>query len=1097
MRAALATNATASARDNRPSRRRLVLTLATVTLALATAGVLFACSQSPTSVPVRTFERAQRMDVVCLRVYDPPGANQPLNNFVARNAPVGRPEADCAPVPAGIEGESFDRQLFAVVTQSQRGEIAVVDLTAGKLVDQKRAVPGINFLPVGANPTGVAASPDGKMIFVASAETNKPAIYGIPTRRLLGDSPGFTSGAEPANLGSWPVCSLPQNPGAIAVVPRRSGGAGGDAGAGDAGAAGKAATYDIVVVLPGDRLGSAKVLTLDPQPFRRGTLPLWPDGTLDDRADVSGADLETSSVDLVPGAKVLRPGELQPCALVAMESAVELVGAQAVPETFVPGPRWDDGVKYVDGGVDTTCLLPRPEQTCGAAPCCGPVPIHTDDGGTFDPTVPTDGGAEAGSDAAPPAPETCTPAGADAGAKRLDIGPIDPPRLVSFARSEQYAFIADEGAPLVHVLDLSDPLAPRELPPFVATSLAQPNRLVRVKDIAVSPPTRDYKRFLYAIDEADGSLMVFDVTDPLTASRTPMLRPHPELDPFQAIDRINVGGPVVAVSFARHDVPLAQINGVPIPSAASGLLCNPNPNLDPANNGNPLSDLGYYYRANSSDPGQAIGPRRLRGIFGFATLSTGSVAIIDVDDWDSPCRRPNLLDHAISDITPPQPDLHDTDPYHAPTASELSTTNEAFFPISVPHAQRSSLVITNDDVSGNNLPRLFSAPVVSANGVILSQSGEGSEGTPVLTGPTISFAVPQVHQSQDWGFVYEGALPKLEGVSALLDTTDNYASITFTADQAHFCGKGVEDWARGRDRVHAANAELARPRPQLPAGTTLPAILDRQTTDYVQLNEDLLGVDDDYWKLNQSCWEGTLQNASGPARHDFCDGVFGQFASDQKPARDFPIIEAYDDKLRVGRFYTPADAPPSRGREVVYADPTNAADLKLMQCCFHRQAKFNVRAAKQWVAIGHVPGTASNGVGFLSHLQPDSAGRCVSTCDPKDALLNGRLLTTPANVPAYTVDIDSVLALRNPFFQVIIGAAPNGAEPVRDTLYSLPIRGGFAPLVVDTGGGSISVNPQSMRFIDSLGQMAVVDGASQGLVLIDLQTVSVARAPYF
>ena len=31
----------------------------------------------------------------------------------------------------------------------------------------------------------------------------------------------------------------------------------------------------------------------------------------------------------------------------------------------------------------------------------------------------------------------------------------------------------------------------------------------------------------------------------------------------------------------------------------------------------------------------------------------------------------------------------------------------------------------------------------------------------------------------------------------------------------------------------------------------------------------------------------------------------------------------------------------------------------------------------------------------------------------------------------------------------------------------------------------------------SLGQMAVVDGASQGLVLIDLQAVTVARAPYF
>ena len=41
------------------------------------------------------------------------------------------------------------------------------------------------------------------------------------------------------------------------------------------------------------------------------------------------------------------------------------------------------------------------------------------------------------------------------------------------------------------------------------------------------------------------------------------------------------------------------------------------------------------------------------------------------------------------------------------------------------------------------------------------------------------------------------------------------------------------------------------------------------------------------------------------------------------------------------------------------------------------------------------------------------------------------------------------------------------------------------------------MNPQSMRFIEPLGQIAVVDGASQGLVLIDLRAVTIARAPYF
>ena len=42
-----------------------------------------------------------------------------------------------------------------------------------------------------------------------------------------------------------------------------------------------------------------------------------------------------------------------------------------------------------------------------------------------------------------------------------------------------------------------------------------------------------------------------------------------------------------------------------------------------------------------------------------------------------------------------------------------------------------------------------------------------------------------------------------------------------------------------------------------------------------------------------------------------------------------------------------------------------------------------------------------------------------------------------------------------------------------------------------------NVSPDAMYFIDSLGQLAIIDGASQGLVLIDLDTLSLAHAPYF
>jgi hypothetical protein len=36
-----------------------------------------------------------------------------------------------------------------------------------------------------------------------------------------------------------------------------------------------------------------------------------------------------------------------------------------------------------------------------------------------------------------------------------------------------------------------------------------------------------------------------------------------------------------------------------------------------------------------------------------------------------------------------------------------------------------------------------------------------------------------------------------------------------------------------------------------------------------------------------------------------------------------------------------------------------------------------------------------------------------------------------------------------------------------------------------------------MKFIETLGQLAVVDASSQGLVLVDLSTVGIAHDPYF
>lgn len=1059
--------------------KKLFWGLAAVTgVSIASAFALGACSQTPTSVPQRTFDRAQKVDVVCMQVLeqDPNDAT----SLLTLRPPRPLPQENCTPVPTNVDGSLFLNQLYAVVTQTSRGEVAVVNLSAGVIEDTQKAIPSINFIPVGAIPTDVATTPDGQMVFVASAEVNKPAIYGIPSTRLLGDNPAFATEAA-GTVASWPVCLLPQNPGALSIVPRPN----------PTGVKGPA-DYEIVAVLPGSRLDTAKVVTIDPKPFLRGA------NAGEAIADAGLGDLDAGTTG--DAGDVIAPGSLAPCPIT---SAIELVGASSVPPSFVPGPNWPNGVPYVDGGIDLTCQRPLPAASCGQkVPCCdtsAPTVEVSYDGGVVDAAG---GDAGDGGDAG-----TCEPLGTTPPSDvALNVGTLDPPRLVAAARNGQVLYVSDDTVPFIHVVDLSSPGALQEISPLLATSLLNPTRQVSVADITVSPTTHDFKQYLYAVDKIDGSIIVYDITDPLSTQRTPLTRPNPELNPFQPPDRIAFSSPVVAVAFARHDRALSTAGNVNLPNAKSGLLCNPSTNLNEAN---AALDFGFFYRAdqnqNESLTQFALGPTRLRGIFAFATLANGQVIAVDVDDWDAPCRRPTTIGDSKQppwSLAIPEPapaGTTDIDPYHVPTAIPAdAVSEEAFFPVSAPHRLRSSVLLNDDSATGNHLPRFQSAPTVSTKDIPLPTTGPDALKTPRLN-LLFSFDVPDVHIDQAWALTYEGSIPGFDGLSATLTTADSYESLDFSQSQGQFCAKGVEDWTQGAARADAINASLKNPDPEL----------FRRTADYISLTEDLLDSSDPYWGLNDpadSCWDPQYQTAQ--QRFDICNQTFGA-ASDENEQRDYPILEAFDGKLVVGRFFRPAAAPGAvvaPPRQIVGRDPSNAAALKLVRCCFHRQARFHVRTGGLWSAVASGI-SGGSGLGFLNHMTTGEGGRCVPSCDTRESLLNGRLPAIPFDgnpVDVTTTDQnvsflprDSAAGMRNPMFSANIINPASGTLPVRDTVFKFTTAGQFSPLFINIGSTTTSINPQSIRFIESLGQLAVVDAASQGLVLIDLDNVTIAHDPYF
>ena len=689
--------------------------------------------------------------------------------------------------------------------------------------------------------------------------------------------------------------------------------------------------------------------------------------------------------------------------------------------------------------------------------------------------------------------------------------------------------MADDALPLVHVIETTGgKLAEQE--PLVATSLANPTRVVGTTDLAVSPPTHDYKRYLYALDQHDGTIIVFDVTDPKSAVRTPMLRPNPELNPFQAPDRLRFSAPVTTFAFVRHDVPLERTAEGPLVAAKSGLLCNPNrhvedgvaeqgPFHDPTGQNEDLA-LGAYYRANIAQR-LTLGPARLRGIFSFVTLSNGTVITVDVDDWDAACRRPALLNassrRSSLDISQREPDALDIDPYAVPATTLRVTTEETNFPISATNRPRSLYLLKSDTTNGSHLPYVVGQAQLLESGapLVLRAKGyptlvgplvkpNGLVDASVLSEPNVRFSNedPTVHFDQDWTLTYEGIIPGFDGVAATLATEDGYQSLSMSNPSGLFCRRGVEDLRQGQARVAAMEAEN-------PAYLA-PRIRDR-VADYVQLTDEILPDTDPYWTLEPSaCWDialpsdasKNLRTETPAVRRQVCVDKFG-LAANQSTQRDFPVLEAYEDHLVLGRYlYNDTTTRPANGRIVAGRDASSATDMKLAQCCFHNQARFAVRGGSQWVAVG-------TAVGFLHHVTGEpTTHACVRSSVPREVLLNGRAVEFSSvdkdgkEILTGNVDRSSPYALRNPVLSVALRASgPRSpaafTNSVRDLQWKFAVRGKFTPLAINLAAQTTAVVPQSMTYIDSIGRLAIVDGASQGLILVDLDSVSVAGTPFF
>jgi hypothetical protein len=178
-------------------------------LLLLSSAVGVSCAEEAITVPVRSLERSGRVSFVCLGApsAEPPGLSLTTCTRAQSDSPNDYRFDE--------NGKPTLPHLYAMTTQTTRGEVAVVDLTAANnsVLDLDARKPGANFLPVGAQPADIVSTPGGTATFVAVAEVGRQGIYALPSSmiRACPDCPVPT-------LTSWPACALPSTPGAMILV---------------------------------------------------------------------------------------------------------------------------------------------------------------------------------------------------------------------------------------------------------------------------------------------------------------------------------------------------------------------------------------------------------------------------------------------------------------------------------------------------------------------------------------------------------------------------------------------------------------------------------------------------------------------------------------------------------------------------------------------------------------------------------------------------------------------------------------------------------------------------------------------------------------
>ncbi len=545
------------------------------------AAAVAGCAAPLSNPATFSFNRPTSVDFVCLRV--PVGSDGRISNdTLTMGAEVEAfPLADCPTVNAAsnsdvqmVGGGFVGLRLFALVTQADRGEVAVVNMhprfNTGN-VDTQPRVPGFTFIPSGAFASALTVHPSGRTTYVANAGERTVTI--LDNRRLLAGR-AFQLSAGGSNVA---ISDLPSEP--IDVALRSSG---------------TPAQHALYVLL---RDGTLRVYDVtDPAVapalrsevrLRNPTASAMDGGVTDAGADAAPDATPDATPDAAPDAA---PDAEPDAAPDAEPDAEPDAATDAAPDA-------GGDVAAADAVADAL-----PDALADALPDAAADVV--DAASSMDATV--DAAADAGADSAAPL-----------------AGTVLPTRLV--VADDGRVFVSDRGLPIVHVLS---PVGDA----FTLVEGAPLRSGAGTIQLAVSPRLpSDQTHWVYAVTVDDRQLIALDATlvnGAPSANFGSLVRANaiadhpactavpfdpnacPKIDPNLPHDRVPIRAPARTVSFVaianRSEGGLASCD-VSQPLVET-CVASPQPRIDV-----------------------------FRGVHAVVALANGQIQLVDLEDPDRNC----------------------------------------------------------------------------------------------------------------------------------------------------------------------------------------------------------------------------------------------------------------------------------------------------------------------------------------------------------------------------------------------------------------------------------------------------------------------------